>query len=131
MAVAQSVERARRSWVRSLLWPPAPYWMGRCQHTVTGRDRSHGLPALPRVWQHVKFSDFSLGTRPRYSLVVDLDVKKPTNQTNKASNCIGLLVRNKNVQRGRKFQFGSRIQRARLNVPDTAIHYRIIVAPLS
>ena len=27
----------------------------------------------------VKLSDFSLGTRPRYSLVVDEDVKKQTN----------------------------------------------------
>ena len=38
---------------------------------------------LSRVWQHVKLSDVSLGTRPRYSLVVDEDIKKPTNQTNK------------------------------------------------
>ena len=50
---------------------------------VTGRDRSHGLPALSRVWQHVKLSDVSLGTRPRYSLVADTDVKEPTKQTNK------------------------------------------------
>ena len=28
-------------------------------------------------------SDVSLGTRPRYSLVLDEDVKKPTNETNK------------------------------------------------
>ena len=28
-------------------------------------------------------SNVSFGTRPRYSLVVDEDVKKPTNQTNK------------------------------------------------
>ena len=34
-------------------------------------------PALSRVWQHVKLSDVSLGTRPQYSLVVDEDVKKP------------------------------------------------------
>ena len=47
--------------------------------------RSHGLPALSRVWlcQHVKLPDVRLGTRPRYSLVVDEDIKKPTNQTNK------------------------------------------------
>ena len=38
-------------------------------------------PALCRAWQHVKFSDVSLGTRLRYSLVVDEDVKKPTKQT--------------------------------------------------
>ena len=31
-----------------------------------------------------KMSDVSLGTRPRYSLVVDEDVKKPTKQTNRA-----------------------------------------------
>ena len=34
------------------------------------------------MWQHVKLSDGSLGTRPRYILVVDEDVKKPTNQKN-------------------------------------------------
>ena len=33
-------------------------------------------PALSRVWQHIKLSDVSLRTRPRYSLVVDEDVKK-------------------------------------------------------
>ena len=38
-------------------------------------------PNLSRVWQHVKLSDFSLWTRPRYSLVVDEDVKKPNKQT--------------------------------------------------
>ena len=43
-------------------------------------DKSHGLPALSRVWQHIKLSDVSLGTLPRYSLVVDEDVKKPNNQ---------------------------------------------------
>ena len=26
-------------------------------HSVTGWDRSHGLPALSHVWQHVKLSD--------------------------------------------------------------------------
>ena len=35
------------------------------------------------MWQHVKLSDVSLGICPRYSLVVDENVKKPTNQTNK------------------------------------------------
>ena len=35
-----------------------------------------------------KVSDISLGTRPRYSLVVEEDVKKPTNQTNKALACL-------------------------------------------
>ena len=33
------------------------------------------------MWQHVKLADVSLGARPRYSLVVDEDVKKPTKQT--------------------------------------------------
>ena len=63
-----------------LLWPPAPDWLGRCQYNVIGRDRSHGLLALSRVWQHIKLSliisGISLRTRPRYGLVVDEDVKK-------------------------------------------------------
>ena len=58
------------------------YWLGRCQCNVTGLDKSHGLPVLSRVWQHIKLSDVSLGTRPRYSLVIDEDVKKP-NKRNK------------------------------------------------
>ena len=58
-------------------------WLGQFQYNVTGIDRNHGLPALSRVWQHEKLSDASLGTRPRYSLAVDEDVKKPTKQTNK------------------------------------------------
>ena len=41
-------------------------------------------PCSASVWQYVKLSDVSLETRPRYSLFVDEDVKKPTNQsTNK------------------------------------------------
>ena len=54
---------------------------------LTGWERSHGLPALSRVWQHVKLSDVSLKARPRYSLVVDEDVKKPNkpNQTSTKS----------------------------------------------
>ena len=51
---------------------------------MTGSDRSHGLPALSRVWKHVKLSDVSLGTRPRYSQVVVEDVKKP-NKPNQIS----------------------------------------------
>ena len=39
------------------------------------------LAASSRMWQHVKLSDVSLGTLPRYSLVVDEDVKKPNKQT--------------------------------------------------
>ena len=60
--------------------PPAPYWLGRCHYNVT---RSHGLPILSRVWQHLKLSEVSLGASPRYGLVVDEGVKKPTKQTNK------------------------------------------------
>ena len=49
-AVAQSVRLLlRSSWVQFPLWLPVPYWLGRCQHNVTGWDRSHGIPALPRV----------------------------------------------------------------------------------
>ena len=33
----------------------------------------------PRVWQHVKLSDVSLGIRPLYSLLVD---EKPTKERN-------------------------------------------------
>ena len=79
-AVAHSVEY----WTAGeevLDFIPAPYWLGRCQYNVTGRDRSHGLPALSCVWQHEKLSDVSLGTGPRYSLVVDEDVKSPIKQT--------------------------------------------------
>ena len=36
-AVAQSVEiLVRRFRVRFPLWPPAPYWLGRCLYNVTG-----------------------------------------------------------------------------------------------
>ena len=81
-AVAQSVKHATpdEEVMDSI---PALYWLGRCQYNVTSWDRSHDLPALSRVWQQVKLSDVSPGTRPRYSLVVHEDVKKPTNQTNK------------------------------------------------
>ena len=44
-----------------------------------------GLAALSRMWQHVKLSDVSLDTRPRYSLIIDEDFKK-TNQPNKQTN---------------------------------------------
>ena len=77
--IAQSVERmtpGEEVGDRIPLWPSAPYWLGRCQYNVTGSDRSHGLSALSRVWQHLKLSHVSLGTRPRYSLVVDEDVMK-------------------------------------------------------
>ena len=84
--LAQSVERATPGddVVGSIPAVAArPYWLGRCQYNVTGLDRSHGYPALSRVWQHVKLSDASLRTRPLYSLFVDEDVKKPNKQTDK------------------------------------------------
>ena len=33
------------------------------------------------MWQHLKLSAVGLGTRPRYSLVVEEAVKKPNKQT--------------------------------------------------
>ena len=65
-------------WQKQLL--NFPHTRCLCQYNVTGWDRSHGLPDLSHVWQHVKMSDVNLGTRPQYSLVADEDVKKPTNQ---------------------------------------------------
>ena len=55
--------------------------LGRGQYNVTGWDRSHGVPALSRVWQDVKLSNVSLRARRRYSLVIDEDVKKSNKQT--------------------------------------------------
>ena len=72
--VAQSVERATPGEEVLGSNPTVaarPLWLGRCQYNVTSLDRSYGLPALSRVWQHVKLSDVSHGTRLRYSLVVD------------------------------------------------------------
>ena len=63
-----------------LIIAPFMCWLGRCQYNVTGRDRSHGLPALSRVWQFLNCQTSVFGTRPRYSLVVDEDVKKPNKQ---------------------------------------------------
>ena len=74
------------------LWPPATYWLGRCQYNVTGRDRSHVLPALSRVWKHVKLSDVSLGLRPRYNPAVNEDVKKPTNQTKQTVDLLRICI---------------------------------------
>ena len=51
---------------------------------VDAGDSSHGLPALSRVWQHVKLSDVSLGTRPRDSLVVDEDEKSNRHRRKKS-----------------------------------------------
>ena len=58
-----------------------PHWLGGVSINGTGWDRSHGLPALSRMWQHVKLSDVSLGTGSRYSLVVDEDFEKPNKET--------------------------------------------------
>ena len=58
-----SVGRARDSWsggpgLDPRCGRPLPTGnLGRCQYNVSGRDRSHGLPALSHVWQHVKLSD--------------------------------------------------------------------------
>ena len=46
--------------VDSITALPAFYWLGHCQNSVTGWDRSHGLPTL---WQHIKMFGISLGTR--------------------------------------------------------------------
>ena len=84
-AVAQSVEHVTPGEEVLGLIPTVAarsLWLGRCHYNVISWD-SHGLLALSRVWQHVKLSDVSLGTLPRYSLVVDEDIKKPTNLPNK------------------------------------------------
>ena len=46
---------------------------------------------MSRVWQLVKLSEVCLGSRSRYSLVADEDVKKPTNQPNKQIRASKLL----------------------------------------
>ena len=59
-AVAQSVERAIPGEEVPGLIPAVAarsLLVGFFQYNVTGSDRSHGLPALSRVWQHVKLSD--------------------------------------------------------------------------
>ena len=50
------------------------------------------VSALSRVCQHVKLSDVSLGTLPRYGLVVDEDVKKPNKKTNPVLKNLTLTV---------------------------------------
>ena len=50
------------------------------------------LPALSRVWQHVKSSDVSLGTRPRCSLVVNEEVKKPNQQQQSSPDIANLVL---------------------------------------
>ena len=57
---------------------PLPYWLSRCQYSVTGWDWSHGLPALSCVWQPVKLSHVSLVTHPRYSVIVKKSTKQKT-----------------------------------------------------
>ena len=74
----------RRGWVRFLPRLRAPYCLGQCQYN------DHGLPALSRVWQHVKLSDVSLGTRPRYSLVVDEN--KQTKQAHGKTRTLSCLA---------------------------------------
>ena len=87
--VAQSVERTttgEESWVRFLLWLPAPNWLGRCQYNVTGRDRtekSWSSSSVSCVAARKNCQTLCLGARPRYNLVIDEDVKKPNKQTNK------------------------------------------------
>ena len=49
---------------------------------MTSGDRSHGLPTLSRVWQHVKLLEVSLEIRPQDSLVAGEDINKPTKQRN-------------------------------------------------
>ena len=74
--MTQPVALGRRSWVRSPLWPPAPFWVG----------VSLMWPAAPEVMvfplcRVCGSKKKYLGTRPRYSLVVDEDVKKPSKHT--------------------------------------------------
>ena len=45
---------------------------------------SYRIAPLSRVWQHIKLSDVSLGTPPRYSLVADEDGKNPNKQQKSA-----------------------------------------------
>ena len=81
-----SVGRARDSWRGGPGFDPRcgrPLPLGWVDVSLMWPAETEGIPALSRVWQHAKLSDVSLGTRPRCSLVVDEDVKKPTksNQT--------------------------------------------------
>ena len=67
-----------RLWVQSQLWMPTPYCLG--QYSVTGWDKSCGLPALTLCGNTLNCS-VNLETCLGYSLVADEDLKK-TNQTN-------------------------------------------------
>ena len=62
----------------NLLWLPAPYWFGRCDRL---RQKSWSPSSVSCVASR-KIVRFCLGARPRYSLVVDEDVKEPYKQTN-------------------------------------------------
>ena len=73
-------------------WPPATYWLGRCQYNVTGWDRRHGLPALPRVWKHVNLSVVSLGTGIDIAWLLTSTLR---NQPNKRIKLVDLLYRRK------------------------------------
>ena len=81
--VAQSVERATsgQGGMDSILDPGARVQLVLAVPVYC--DRLRQKPWYPRfvyVWQHVKFSNVSSGSRRRDSLVADEDVKKPTNQ---------------------------------------------------
>ena len=72
--VAQSVERATPGEEVPGSLPAVttrPLLVGSvsdCQYNVTGWDRSHGLPNLSRVWQHIKLSDVSLDDKLNWQM---------------------------------------------------------------
>ncbi|RUS72543.1 hypothetical protein EGW08_019696 [Elysia chlorotica] len=47
--------------------------------------KSHGIPTMSRIWQHIKLSDISLEARPQYSLY-GADENKNANDENKNAN---------------------------------------------
>ena len=74
---------------------PAPYWLGRCHYNVTGWDRSHGLPALSHVWQHVKLSDSSvLGPVRDITLLLTRMLR---NQPNKEISLVSGIIKKKKL----------------------------------
>ena len=81
-AVAQSVERATPGkevlgLIPLIATPPPPTgWVG--VSIMWPSETEVMVSPLSRVWQHIKLSYVSLGTRQRYNLVVDHDAKKPT-----------------------------------------------------
>ena len=74
--------RKGRSWVRSLLRPPAHYWLGPCQCDVTGWDRSHGLLALSLCGSMLNCQTPVLGPVREIAVLLTKMLKKP-NQTKK------------------------------------------------